>query len=47
MVDLKKMKSSNTLDVVMFPRRLLFYFQKGVGVRFLMVLLQGKILHNL
>ncbi len=42
MAHLIKMKSSNKLDVVMFPRRFLFYFQKGVGVRFLMVLLQGR-----
>jgi hypothetical protein len=42
MAHLRKMKSSNTLDVVMFPRRFLFYFQKGVGVRLFMVLLQGR-----
>jgi hypothetical protein len=47
MVHLRKMKNSNTLDVAMFPMKFLFYFQKGVGARFLMVLLQGKILHNL
>ncbi len=42
MAHLRKMKGSNTLDVVMFPRSFLFYFQKGVGVMFLMVLLQGR-----
>lgn len=32
MAHLRKMKNSNTLDVVMFPRRFLFYFQKDMGV---------------